>query len=152
MPDAELTDRDGELPPNGHRLDTGRSSLLPHREAHNEAGGTGTPGTVLDTTTAADSGLLRVAEDDDDGDDRTPRRNGGSRWNAGKDLSFVPLRPERVVEVRYGHMEGERFRHTAQFNRWRPDRDPHSCTYAQLEQPLTFNLADIVPGLVLGDA
>src|SRR6476619_3182574 len=48
--------------------------------------------------------------------------------------------------------EGERFRHTAQFNRWRPDRDPHSCTYAQLEQPLTFNLADIVPGLVLGDA
>ena len=63
MPDAELTDRDGELPPNGHRLDTGPSSLLPHREAHNEAGRTGTPGTVLDTTTAADSGLLRVADD-----------------------------------------------------------------------------------------
>ena len=69
--------------------------------------------------------------------ERTPRRNEGSRWNAGKDLSFVPLRPERVVEVRYDHMEGERFRHTAQFNRWRPDRDPRSCTYAQLEQPLT---------------
>ena len=67
--------------------------------------------------------------------ERTPRRNEGSRWNAGKDLSFVPLRPERVVEVRYDHMEGERFRHTAQFNRWRPDRDPRSCTYAQLEQP-----------------
>ena len=62
--------------------------------------------------------------------ERTPRRNEGSRWNAGKDLSFVPLRPERVVEVRYDHMEGERFRHTAQFNRWRPDRDPRSCTYA----------------------
>lgn len=77
----------------------------------------------------------------------TPQRNAGSRWNAGKDLSFVPLRPERVVEVRYDHMEGERFRHTAQFNRWRPDRDPRSCTYAQLEQPVTFNLADIVPGL-----
>ncbi|AFM19574.1 ATP-dependent DNA ligase [Mycolicibacterium chubuense NBB4] len=76
------------------------------------------------------------------------RRYGvGSRWNAGKDLSFVPLRPERVVEVRYDHMEGKRFRHTAQFNRWRPDRDPRSCTYAQLEQPLTFRLDDIVPGL-----
>ena len=79
--------------------------------------------------------------------ERTPRRNEGSRWNAGKDLSFVPLRPERVVEVRYDHMEGERFRHTAQFNRWRPDRDPRSCTYEQLEQPVTFSLGDIVPGL-----
>ena len=79
--------------------------------------------------------------------ERTPRRNEGSRWNAGKDLSFVPLRPERVVEVRYDHMEGERFRHTAQFNRWRPDRDPRSCTYDQLEQPVTFSLNDIVPGL-----
>jgi ATP-dependent DNA ligase len=79
--------------------------------------------------------------------ERTPRRNEFSRWNAGKDLSFVPLRPERVVEVRYDHMEGRRFRHTAQFNRWRPDRDPRSCTYEQLEQPLTFSLGDIVPGL-----
>lgn len=82
--------------------------------------------------------------------ERTPRRNEGSRWNAGKDISFVPLRPERVVEVRYDHMEGERFRHTAQFNRWRPDRDPRSCTYEQLEQPVTFSLADIVPGLAAG--
>jgi ATP-dependent DNA ligase len=79
--------------------------------------------------------------------ERTPRRNEGSRWNAGKDLSFVPLRPEWVVEVRYDHMEGERFRHTAQFNRWRPDRDLRSCTYAQLEEPVTFSLRDIVPGL-----
>jgi ATP-dependent DNA ligase len=78
---------------------------------------------------------------------RTPRKNEFSRWNAGKDLSFVPLRPERVVEVRYDHMEGRRFRHTAQFSRWRPDRDPRSCTYDQLEQPLTFSLGDIVPGL-----
>ncbi len=78
---------------------------------------------------------------------RMPRKNEGSRWNAGKDLTFVPLRPERVVEVRYDHMEGERFRHTAQFNRWRADRDPRSCTYAQLEQPVTFSLCDIVPGL-----
>jgi ATP-dependent DNA ligase len=76
-----------------------------------------------------------------------PRKNETSRWNTGKDLSFVPLRPERVVEVRYDHMEGRRFRHTAQFNRWRPDREPRSCTYEQLEQPLTFNLDDVVPGL-----
>ncbi|BDB45583.1 hypothetical protein IWGMT90018_60290 [Mycobacterium kiyosense] len=80
--------------------------------------------------------------------ERTPRKNEGSRWNAGKDLSFVPLRPERVVEVRYDHMEGVRFRHTAQFNRWRPDREPRSCTYAQLDQPVTFSLGDIVPGLL----
>ena len=79
--------------------------------------------------------------------ERTPRKNEFSRWNVGKDLSFVPLRPERVVEVRYDHMEGRRFRHTAQFSRWRPDRDPRSCTYEQLEQPLTFSLGDIVPGL-----
>jgi ATP-dependent DNA ligase len=78
---------------------------------------------------------------------RNPRSGEGSRWNAGKDLSFVPLRPERVVEVRYDHMEGDRFRHTAQFSRWRPDRTPESCTYEQLERPVTFDLADIVPGL-----
>lgn len=78
---------------------------------------------------------------------RTPQSGAGSRWNAGKDLSFVPLRPERVVEVRYDHMEGARFRHTAQFARWRPDRDPASCTYAQLERPTSFDLDEIVPGL-----
>jgi ATP-dependent DNA ligase len=66
-----------------------------------------------------------------------------SRWNAGKDLSWMPLRPELVVEVAYDHMEGTRFRHTAQFRRWRPDRDPATCTYAQLERPTTFALADI---------
>ena len=66
-----------------------------------------------------------------------------SRWNAGKNLSFVPLRPELVVEVAYDHMEGDRFRHTAQFRRWREDRDPRSCTYEQLEQPVTFDLAEI---------
>jgi ATP-dependent DNA ligase len=74
---------------------------------------------------------------------RTPRAAEYSRWNVGKDLSFVPLRPERVVEVRYDHMEGPRFRHTAQFVRWRPDRSPESCTYAQLEEPVSYSLADI---------
>jgi ATP-dependent DNA ligase len=79
---------------------------------------------------------------------RTPREAEHSRWSATKDLSFVPLRPERVVEVRYDYMEGNRFRHTTQFVRWRPDRDPRSCTYEQLEQPVDFRLDDIVPGLV----
>jgi ATP-dependent DNA ligase len=70
----------------------------------------------------------------------------GSRWNAGqkKDLSFVPLRPERVVEVRYDYMEGFRFRHTAQFVRWRPDRDPESCGYAQLDEPTPFDLGEVL--------
>ena len=54
------------------------------------------------------------------------------------------VRPELVVEVRYDHMEGERFRHTAQFNRWRPDRDPESCTYTQLEEPVSFDLASVL--------
>jgi ATP-dependent DNA ligase len=75
---------------------------------------------------------------------RTPRSSEYSRWNVGKDLSFVPLRPERVVEVRYDHMEGTRFRHTAQFSRWRPDRSPASCTFTQLEEPVNFNLAEII--------
>ena len=70
-----------------------------------------------------------------------------SRWNATKDLSFVPLRPERVLEVKYEHMEGTRFRHLAHFVRWRDDRTPQSCTYEQLEQPLTYALDDIVSGL-----
>lgn len=75
------------------------------------------------------------------------RRPGAvSRWNAGKDLSFVPLRPERVVEVAYDHMEGTRFRHTTQFRRWREDRDPSSCTYAQLEEPVRYDLAELLPG------
>ncbi|WP_307039123.1 ATP-dependent DNA ligase [Agromyces ramosus] len=67
-----------------------------------------------------------------------------SRWSAGKNLSFVPLRPELVVEVAYDHMEGDRFRHTTQFRRWRPDRDPRTCTYEQLEEPVGFDLADIL--------
>ena len=67
-----------------------------------------------------------------------------SRWSAGKDLSFVPLRPELVVEVAYDHMEGDRFRHTAQFRRWRPDRDPESCTYSQLERTASFDVEKIL--------
>jgi len=75
---------------------------------------------------------------------RNPREAQNSRWNANKDLSFIPLRPERVVEVRYDHMEGTRFRHTAQFVRWRPDREPASCGFTQLEEPVSYNLTDIL--------
>lgn len=66
-----------------------------------------------------------------------------NRWNAGKDMSFEPLRPERVLEVGYDQMEGHRFRHTAQFKRWRPDREPESCTFAQLERPLKCAIEEV---------
>ncbi|MFG2895135.1 ATP-dependent DNA ligase [Streptomyces sp. NPDC048248] len=69
---------------------------------------------------------------------------GPSRWSGGKDLSWVPLRPERVCEVAYDHMEGDRFRHTAQFRTWRPDRTPESCTYAQLEEPVNYDLGELL--------
>jgi ATP-dependent DNA ligase len=71
---------------------------------------------------------------------------GLSRWSAGKDLSWEPLRAELVVEVGYDAMEGDRFRHTAQFKRWRPDRTPDSCTYEQLERPLRFDVDEVLAG------
>jgi ATP-dependent DNA ligase len=76
--------------------------------------------------------------------ERAPTSSAGSRWNRDRDLSFVPLRPELVVEVAYDHMEGARFRHTAQFRHFRPDRDPRSCTYAQLERPVRFDLSEVL--------
>lgn len=63
---------------------------------------------------------------------RKPQDAAVSRWSGSKNLEFVPLRPERVIEVKYDRMEGDRFRHTTQFVRWRPDRDPASCTFEQL--------------------
>ncbi|MEI6622431.1 MAG: ATP-dependent DNA ligase [Actinomycetes bacterium] len=71
-----------------------------------------------------------------------------SRWNSGRDLSWQPLVPELVAEVAYDHMQGNRFRHTAGFRRWRSDRQPDSCTFAQLEHPLTMGLERIIPGVV----
>jgi ATP-dependent DNA ligase len=67
-----------------------------------------------------------------------------TRFSAGKDLSFVQLEPSRVVEVRYDQMEGARFRHSAQFSRWRPDRDARSCTFEQLERPIAYDLDGIL--------
>ena len=63
-----------------------------------------------------------------------------SRWNAGKDLSWVPLRPERVCEVAYDHMQGTRFRHAAHFRRWRTDKRPADCRYDQLEVTPAYEL------------
>jgi len=74
--------------------------------------------------------------------DRVPGTQ--SRWSQGKDLSFTPLRPELVLEVAYDHMEGRRFRHTAQFRRWRTDRDPESCGYEQLDEPVGYDLSEVL--------
>jgi ATP-dependent DNA ligase len=76
--------------------------------------------------------------------DRIP--GGQSRWSAGKDLSWQPLRPELVVEVAYEHMQGSRFRHMAQFRRWRIDKKPTDCTYEQLEVVPPHELAAIFAG------
>ncbi len=79
-----------------------------------------------------------------------------TRWRSSADRSWVPLRPELVLEVAYDQMEGGlgergsqagvRFRHAARFLRWRPDRDPQSCTFEQLEVPLRYDLADVLTG------
>jgi ATP-dependent DNA ligase len=68
---------------------------------------------------------------------------GQSRWSAGKDQSWEPLRIERVCEVKYDHMQGDRFRHAAVFQRWRPDKNPAECTYDQLEVVTAYELARI---------
>jgi ATP-dependent DNA ligase len=85
--------------------------------------------------------------DPEAGDADQVRRPGAvNRWNAKKNLSFVPLTPTLVAEVAYDHLQGDRFRHTTQFRRWRPDRDARSCTYAQLERPVGYRLADVLAG------
>jgi ATP-dependent DNA ligase len=69
-----------------------------------------------------------------------------SRWTGTKSLEWEPLRPELVAEVAYDAMEGDRFRHTAQFVRWRPDREPRSCGYGQLERPIRFDVDQVLGG------
>jgi ATP-dependent DNA ligase len=81
------------------------------------------------------------AEAQEDADAKGQRLPGAtSRWNRGKDLSWEPLRPERVCEVAYDHMQGTRFRHAAQFLRWRPDKRPDECRYDQLEVTPAYEL------------
>ena len=74
-----------------------------------------------------------------------------SRWNSAADKQWIPVRPEKVAEVAYDQMEGNtthgmRFRHAVKFVRWRPDRDPASCTFAQLDVPLNYDLSDVLEG------
>jgi ATP-dependent DNA ligase len=69
-----------------------------------------------------------------------------SRWSAGKTLEWEPLRPELVTEVGYEAMEGDRFRHSARVVRWRPDREPRSCDYSQLEVPIRFDVDKVLAG------
>src|SRR3954469_15961461 len=77
-------------------------------------------------------------------DDDSQRMPGAhSRWSAGKDLSWEPLRIERVCEVKYDHLQGNRFRHAAQFLRWRPDKRPRDCRYDQLEVVAAYELTKI---------
>jgi len=78
-----------------------------------------------------------------DGSDMTRMPGGQSRWSAGKDLSWEPLRIERVCEVKYDHMQGTRFRHGAVFQRWRPDKQPAHCRYDQLEVTTPYELEKV---------
>jgi ATP-dependent DNA ligase len=81
------------------------------------------------------------AEADAGGQRRMPGAQ--SRWSAGKDLSWEPLRIERVCEVKYDHLQGDRFRHAAVFVRWRPDKQPRDCRYDQLEVTPAYELAEV---------
>jgi ATP-dependent DNA ligase len=75
-----------------------------------------------------------LKDDESFGDDvRAP--GGPSRWTGDKDLSWVPVKPGVVVEISYDQLTGDRFRHATRFERWRPDKDPESCTFEQLDRP-----------------
>jgi ATP-dependent DNA ligase len=84
---------------------------------------------------------------DVDGSESTRMPGGQSRWSAGKDLSWEPLRIERVCEVKYDHMQGPRFRHAAIFLRWRPDKPPRDCRYDQLEVTTAYELEKVFGAL-----
>ncbi|WP_163727963.1 ATP-dependent DNA ligase [Mycolicibacterium psychrotolerans] len=84
----------------------------------------------------ADLEPLRIGDDVRDGEP--------SRWNSAADKRWIPVRPERVCEVAYDQMEGDRFRHAVKFLRWRPDREPASCTFDQLDVPITYDLYDVL--------
>jgi ATP-dependent DNA ligase len=92
----------------------------------------------------ADFARLRGDASARQGHEPPQRLPGGySRWSAGKDLSWEPVRAERVCEVKYDHMQGDRFRHAATFLRWRDDKAPNDCTYQQLEVIPAFELSEI---------
>jgi ATP-dependent DNA ligase len=87
--------------------------------------------------------LPKSSGDQSDGDSGQRVPGAKSRWNRGKSLAWEPLRPELCVEVSYDHMQGTRFRHTAHFVRWRPDKSPRECTYGQLEVTAPYELSEI---------
>jgi ATP-dependent DNA ligase len=95
------------------------------------------------TTLAKHPWKDRAEADPSDGDSGHRRPGAQSRWSQGKDLAWEPLRPKLVLEVAYDHMQGTRFRHTAQFRRWRPDKQPRDCTFEQLEVVPPHELAQI---------
>jgi ATP-dependent DNA ligase len=118
---------------------TARTELLAHLEPHRDGALDGHPWRAW---AEADAGTGAG-----DAGEHQRRPGAQSRWNAGKDLSWEPLRlgPDAglVAEVAYEHLQGDRFRHTARFQRWRPDRDPSSCTYEQLDVPVPMELHEI---------
>lgn len=83
---------------------------------------------------------------DSEGSSKATAATAGSRWNAGKDLSFVPIRMGLVAEVSFGQLENRRFRHGVKFLRWRPDRDPWTCRYDQLDVAEAVSFVDFVTG------
>ena len=111
--------------------------LEPYRIPEGGAGAAGHPwGAWADAGSGSGSGA--------DVPEEYRGRGANSRWAPTKSLTFVPVLPRLVVEVRYDHLEGRRFRHTAHFRRWRPDRDPASCTFAQLDEPVHYDLDDVL--------
>ena len=93
---------------------------------------------------AAEQSAGSGEQSESEGSRRMTRMPGGqSRWSAGKDLSWEALRVERVCEVKYDHMQGDRFRHAAVFQRWRPDKRPQDCRYDQLEVTTPFELQKV---------
>ena len=120
----------------------GVTSSFTHGDAQGAGAGTraaARPGALEGCTRGKRVG--RCASATHEIDARMP--GGQSRWSAGKDLSWEPLRVERVCEVKYDHMQGDRFRHAAVFQRWRPDKLPRDCRYDQLEVTSPYELEKV---------
>lgn len=128
-----------------HKSGTGVGSLL--LGMYTDSGELVNVGGISAFTTARRAALIDELQPwvirDDDGEavlGETDR----SRFSASKDVSFVRLRPERVVEVAFDQLEGDRFRHAVQFLRWRPDRDPRSATLDQVDRAMAYDLAEVL--------
>jgi ATP-dependent DNA ligase len=127
-----------------HKSGTGVGSLLLGLYNDGELLGVGGASAFSDVRRRELIDELRPYTTTDDNGELVTGQSERNRFSGSKDLSFVPLRPERVVEVRYDQMERTRFRHTAQFERWRPDREAASCTFDQLEVPVAYDLGELL--------